>query len=262
MQEIEYLLGKNFTFIHHDNELEIKHPVYGDVEKFDVNKYFQFIRLFTTEPVDVMYQLWKQGIDYEKISEFDFFIDLYIDAIRNEDGKTFKINYYDEMFSYFFNFDEVRYGEDVKRNIRFLLIKYNGEEFVFDEELYNKSKHFFKKIHGIQTAEKPKWKSEGTKKMIMDLEADDEGYLRESKVTFASLVSYLLWNNTSGINHFNIKQMPMYAITDGLYRLGLIDSNKNLIMQITSGNFDSKKYSINQLIAEHDPRQTNFKEEI
>lgn len=58
------------------NNIEFHIRTLGEILEFGEERYFQYISVFLADPFDYMYPLFKAGIDYEDITEFELFLSL------------------------------------------------------------------------------------------------------------------------------------------------------------------------------------------
>ena len=56
-----------------NKDITIHHPTLGEVLDYGEEKYFGLVSTICAVPQDCKYPLFEMGIDYETISEFDFF---------------------------------------------------------------------------------------------------------------------------------------------------------------------------------------------
>lgn len=72
MDEMKYLVfGDDFVT---GNDIVIHQPTIREIHEFGAMNYLSLVNLIIMRPYDDMVSLWKQGIDYEEISDYDLFI--------------------------------------------------------------------------------------------------------------------------------------------------------------------------------------------
>jgi hypothetical protein len=57
-------------------KISVKQPTLSEILEFGERDYFSAVRTLTSVGADMKWQLWEQGIDYTKISDYDLFIKL------------------------------------------------------------------------------------------------------------------------------------------------------------------------------------------
>lgn len=57
-------------------KISVKQPTLSEILEFGERDYFSAVRTLTSCGADMKWQLWEQGIDYTKISDYDLFIKL------------------------------------------------------------------------------------------------------------------------------------------------------------------------------------------
>lgn len=72
MDEMKYLVfGDDFVTT---NGITVHQPTISEIHEFGAMSYLSLVNLIVMRPYDDMVNLWKQGIDYEEITDYDLFM--------------------------------------------------------------------------------------------------------------------------------------------------------------------------------------------
>ena len=70
-KDISILLGKDYVV---NDAITIKQPTIGDILEIGEEQYFQTVFTLTCIPSDMKYRLYKMGLDYEKVEDYELFL--------------------------------------------------------------------------------------------------------------------------------------------------------------------------------------------
>ena len=217
-------------------KLKVRHPTLSDVISIGEQRYWSALNCFTAIPSDAKSALWKVGLDWEKVSDFDFFAISTRSATPEESGIFFDpaIDFTKARAFKDNNGDTGLYCPDV--------------DLVIDYVSYRRIADFLQKVHRLK--KQPERAGNAfTKKMLIRL--DEEDHARQAREPFQSKLGNLMSAacNMPGFkyNYQEIQQLPMGAFIDSVIRLQIIKNAEQLISGIYAGTIDSKKINKKKL---------------
>lgn len=222
------------------NGLMIKNPILKEIVDFGESKYNSLVDLFCSKPYDYMVQLDDLGISWNEVSNFDIFTMLFSTDLED----------YNKSLSWLF---------DLECNFDKYLNQENGETVFFDEEknikidrlIYEEISNYLKFINFI--SEEREFNPGDYMARMMVLEQERKRIKRlmrhpkppESRLS--CLISFLVWNNTSGMRYEDIFNLSIYQFHDGVKRLLKTDNYRNKMFGYYSGNIDPKNLDIEKI---------------
>lgn len=251
-------------------KIKFKHPTVQEV--FDIDEehlglysediYYSMVNVFLTDPYQYMVYLDDKGIDYETVTPFQVFVMLFQDRMKQ----------YEEYLNVNPNFDisKILENDIYVKSLKFFLgvdsfsivscseneyIVINGDNPLFNEEIYNYIFEFVKSVNGIPEIDKiypeDEWakqiliedERERLKKQLKNREKDDNS----NKDRIGNLLSNITWACNGGITPFNRNQLHMYDLIDGLHRTNKLLNYKNTMIGYYSGCVDKKKINFKEL---------------
>ena len=226
-KDISILLGKDYVV---NDAITIKQPTIGDILEIGEEQYFQTVFTLTCIPSDMKYRLYKMGLDYEKVEDYELFF-LFSPTI---DSSISKRLFYGVDLS---NFEM---GKDMNNDSLILMDEEN--DIVIDKFAYIKIAGFFRSLHGL-TPKVEHAGNEETKKILIE-EEKMKIEMNKDKEFDSTLYSLILsMVNTeefkydfSSIQNLNIaaflasvtqiqKKKSALALLQGCYS-GMIDTSK------------------------------------
>lgn len=226
--------------------LEIVLPTVGDIIRFGQKKFDQTLNIFTTNTTSYRLLLWKQGIDWNTISDFELFCMLYTqidDDVANMLFKGIK----------FSDFQLYKKELDDKETI----VLYNQQADVeINEEVYQHIAQYLRIAFNVHPDEKIT-KDEGLKRAYI---RKDESALRQAEMDKDKKDSSLQPLISACVNHpgfkYNLKEVMNISICefyDSVKRLQVYENSTALMKGMYSGMIDGS--SIN-------PETYNFMKQI
>lgn len=228
LTDLQILHGDDFIT---SNGIRIKHPKLGDLIEYSSGEVYAFTRLFCLQPHDIMIDLWKNGIDFETLTDYDLFILLYLSNSE----------LHNKMFSVFTGIKRFEYVEAEEQKW-LLAIGEDGNPLNYiDKSVYEEISIYFKKITLFQNSEKPKYSSNKTKAKILDLEVESLDDEKETEDLMPMYISALVWGNTCGYNWKNIWELNFFQFNSGLRHLDKIKHTQALWGGYYAGTIEMKK---------------------
>lgn len=227
------LSGQPFVI---SKNLKVKHPILGDVISVGEQRYWSALNCFTAIPSDAKSALWKVGLDWEKVSDFDFFAISTRSSTPEESGIFFEPA---------IDFTKARAFKDDNGDVNLYCPDAN---VVIDYVAYRRIADFLQKVHRLK--KQPERAGNAfTKKMLIKL--DEEDHARQAKERFQSRLGNLMSAacNMPGFkyNYKEIQSLPIGAFIDAVIRLQVIKNAEQIISGIYAGTVDSKKVNKKKL---------------
>lgn len=208
--------------------LSIKQATLGEICDYGEFQYLSLVRLFTSTPADMMWQLDDQGVDYTEISEWELFCDyLY---------KAFKPEYSSILFGEF-DFSKLKkYTDEATGEISLAMQSYNGESIIFDYATYLYATDYLRKVHNLRKNEDNPFNEE-TKRILIEEARENALYQKneKQKSVFKNLISAMV--NSSGFKYDwqSIWNMKINAFMDSVSRIQKIKNSELLLQSGYSG---------------------------
>ena len=210
----------------------------GDVINLGEEKYFHILSSMTAIPSDAKSVLWDAGIDWEELSDLEFFA-MMVGLLSKEETQIFIPNVDFSKFSLY------------KREDGDIVFADKVNCIVIDMMVHRKILDYLCTIHKIK--KKPeKAGSALTKQWLIDedrdrrkMEAAKKGKPFESSLM--PLVSSMVNHEGFKYGYKEVRDLPFGQFMDAAARVQLIASTDKLISGIYAGTIDGKKIGKSQL---------------
>lgn len=219
--------------------ITIKQPTIGDMLEYGEKNIYNVISPFVFNPTSYRVHLWEKGIDWNKITDFDLFLMLYINIDDNYSSVVFKNG---------INFSELNAVQDCTTNEKYLC----DSEFniIITEQDYKLISSYLREVFMIHPkVEKAKGKI--TKELMIEeekrkMELDDKKNDENAKSTLLPLVSSL--TNHAGFKYKkkDLKEVNIYEFMDSVSRLQVYESTRALMAGVYSGMLDTSKMNLKE----------------
>lgn len=216
------------------NDITILEPTIGDILTFGEKKFYSALNVFITNPTSNRVMLWDNGLDWNKLSDYDLFLMLY-KSLKND---ATKLIFGDIDFQKFVvskisseNEDEVSY------------VLYNQEQnYLIDEKTFNTMSAYLRTMFNIfPKVEKAKGK---TTKEWMIMEDKQELEKHKDKPYRSNLLPLI----SACVNHpgfkyktNELKEIHIMEFMDSVQRLQVYESTTALLQGRFSGMIDTSK---------------------
>ena len=215
-------------------KIEIVLPTVGDIVRFGQKKFDETLNIFTTNTTSYRLLLWKQGIDWNEISDFELFCMLY----KQIDDEAANMLFKDVRWS-----DFIIYGK--KLDDAESIVLYNPEtEVEINEEVYQNIAQYLRTAFNISPEEKIT-KDANLKALYI---RKDESALQRAEMESQHKDSSLQPLISACINHpgfkYNLKEVMDLSIPvfyDSVKRLQLYENATALMKGMYSGMVDGSK---------------------
>ena len=208
--------------------IKIHPPSVGEIVDYGEQEYYSMIYCLTAIPSDMKSKLFDIGIDYEEISDFDFF---YL-MTRGLTIEQTSILFYDLDFQSF----EMFVDEDSGKHIMF------NNNFVLDELAYLKIVKCLRTLHSIKSKVE-KAANKTTKKILIDLDRQkiekqkNEAYKSNLKPLISAMMRYPGFKYKSN----ELKECSIYEFMDTVQGSQIYTQSTALLQGMYSGMIDTSK---------------------
>lgn len=247
------------------DKIIITQPTVGQIEEFGERRYFNGVYTLTSVGADLKWQLWKNGVDYTTISDYDLFRQYISQAVSSRKNvlRFLEVNYhnneeyakmYDELsdddkyemminplqlilkdidFADFIECNDSKINEPVLYN--------SDKDITIDRTVYMRIVDVVRRIHGFKRNNQIP-ANETTKRDLIE-DARDE-YLANRNEPFKSIllpyVSSLINHSACSYKHDDIWSLGINAFFDSIRRIDKIQ-DATLLLQGAYSGFASLK---------------------
>lgn len=234
------------------DKIYIHVPSVGDIIKFGDTKFYNIVRMLCSNPTTMRLQLWKLGIDWNNISDFDLFAQLIIKNLKPEDTCLL---FGDLNFSWF------EYVHDSKKDCNLLVYIPRDEDenmipvdysdaTIIDELVYKRIVKYLCVMFNLHFKVEHA-KNKATKEaMIWEDEMNYNAEIQKMKDKEYTK-SFLLPLISSMVNHPGFKyktnelrEIGIYQFMDSVRRLQTYESVTALMKGMYSGFMDTSKINM------------------
>ena len=185
-----------------------------------------------------MVELDEVGIDYEEISDLEFFYTM----TRNLTPNDTKI-----LFGNL-DFQQFQWGYDKQKDKPVMYYMYGEKIIVIDEVIYQSIIEYICLLHNIEK-KKISAGNAHTKRYLIDKEKRKRRRNKQNK--FESIltneISALVNSEGFKYNYETVWGLPIYCFIDSLNRINKISNYKALMTGAYSGNVDTKKINFSEV---------------
>lgn len=217
------------------NGIIFRQPTVSDVKFLGESLYFWWMNSWCNTPYDLIHDLWKQGIDFEKITKEE----LFIDNVKNN-HKIFM-----NIFSFFTNviWYGIKYDIEYEMDTLYVKIKDKDEEFPICPKTIYEISTYIKTIHYRKDSVYRKFATESDKKKILEYEIEEREFDKETNKKnigyIASIKKALVvYGHKSWEYVSNLYIYQLFSEMDGISRL---EDARNTYSGIYSRMIDYKK---------------------
>lgn len=214
------------------NDIVIYEPTIGDILTFGEKKFYANLNVFITNPTSNRVMLWDNGLDWNKLSDYDLFLMLY-KSLKQENTQLI----FGDIDFQKFIINEIP-SEDGKN-----FVLYNAEQnYLIDEKVYNTISAYLRTMFNIfPKVEKAKGR---TTKEWMIMEDKQELEKHKDKPYRSNLLPLI----SACVNHpgfkyktNELKEIHIMEFMDSVQRLQVYESTTALLQGRFSGMIDTSK---------------------
>lgn len=215
----------------------VKHIKLDDLDEFGEVAYRQMIMLFCAKPFDLVTSLYKSGIDYAKLNQYQLFNGLFnayydVDEIKN-------------LINYMFNCEKLLQGivgEEV------VYVEGDSSRIIINEQTFYEISSFLKSISRYENNKEEKFVNDLFKEMyIEDLIEQQEMALEDGDINdsyFSKLITLVVLESSYKYN--DIGELYMHQFYDLAMTSKKREDYNNIMGGIYSGSVDSNKIDMNK----------------
>lgn len=216
-EELRIYRGKDYPI---NDFIKIHIPTLGEISDFGEDEYFSVVQQFTQTPSDLCYQLWKIGIDFTTITDYQLFSQL--------TQKTLSIDHTRILFG---NRSFESLIPQIRKNDNAFILCDPANGWYIDELTFTvisevlRSIHFFDKNVMIPA-------NEGTKAVLIE-DARDRSEMNQKapqQSFLLNMVSSMINCEGFKYNHSEVWDMKINAFMDSVMRIEKI-KNANILLQ-------------------------------
>ena len=244
--ELKMYFGEDYWVT---DKICIKQPTIGDILEFGDTKFYSMLNLFCSNPTSLRLQLWRMGIDWNKISNFELFSQIIVHNFTPKDTYLLFGN---------LNFSWFEYVHDNKRDCNLLIYiprNENGEmisvdyndAIVIDEFIYTKIVKYLCLMFNLHfkvelaknkaTKEAMIWEDE----MNLNTENEKRKKMECSKSFLLPLISAMVNHPGFKYKTNELKEIGIVQFMDSVKRLQTYENSTALLKGIYSGFIDVSK---------------------
>ncbi|MEF9983693.1 MAG: hypothetical protein RR806_03145 [Oscillospiraceae bacterium] len=236
--ELMLLNGGNYKI---NDKIYIKQPTLNDIFIYGEQEYFSMISALVSIPSDMKSVLFDMGVDYENISDFEFFIWL---------CKKFDSSITNILFGEQLNFEKMNVTNNPK-NQEIILTNATTlndieNSIVIDFYIYNLMVSYIRKMHGF-TKKVEKAGNEYTKNIL--IEEDREN--RKNNADFKSFLKPLIISMVNcadfPYDFNNVWNLPISVFIESVQQVQKYKNAGHLLQGIYSGSIDGTKLNKDNL---------------
>lgn len=227
----------------------IHQPTIGDILEFGDSDFYSMVNTICANPTTFRLALWKKGIDWNKMSDYELFISI----IRAYTPKDTHLLFGDLNFSWFIPIHDEEKNTDVLVNVP---RNENGEPLPFninevaiiDEIVYMRLVKYIRTMFNINPKVEHA-KNKATKEAIIWEDEQNLTIEKQKQKEEGNLSKSILLPLISGlVNHpgfkyklQELKEVGIVQFMDSVQRLQLYENTTALLKGIYSGMIDSSK---------------------
>ena len=226
--ELKLFFGEDYLVNEH---ITIRQATIGDIVAYGEKEYFSLIHTLCSVPSDMKSILWDMyNIDWNKLSDFDFFIMM----TRDMDSDTLSI--------IFKGTDLASLIPKINPITEHYALYNESDEIVIDELIYEDMIGYIRKMHGI-TKKIERARDRFTKDIMLD---EDRNKLQEGKgkpytSQLKSLICTMLVYDGFKYTKKDLKECGIYEFMDAVQRAQIYVSTTALLGGMYSGTVDTSK---------------------
>lgn len=230
IDELQLFRGKDYIVNEH---ITIHHPTLNEICDYGEQKYYSMVSTLCATPSDYKVFLFDNlGVDYEKITEFEFFCTLCKGLSINETSILFG----DLDFGCFDLAQNNQNGQ--------IILYDNIHHIVIDEALYKIITEYLRCIHNFEKRVDIAGNAH-TKKYLIDKERRQQQRRKKEKYKsmLIPLVSAMVNCEQFKYNHNTVWELPIYVFMDSVKRIQKLKNYNQLMQGVYAGTIDLKTLS-------------------
>lgn len=225
---LQIYFGEDYTV---KEGLTIHQPTIGEIVEWGEEKYFSMVNTLCSIPSDMKSFLFDNGVRWEEISDFDFFILM---------TRPFTPEYTSILFGKNLDFSKLKFYVKKEDGSSVLFDEETG--FAIEEEDYKKMISYIRCFNNLHPLVE-KAINERTRIALIELDRQKKAENKDKNFT-----SYLLPIISAMLNHSGfkykkteLKEVGLYEFFDSVQRIQIIMNTTSLLNGMYSGMVDTSK---------------------
>lgn len=220
-----------------EGTLTIYQPTIGDLVRIGEDKFYSTLSIITGNTTQFRALLWKAGIDWNEISDFQFFCSMY----KELDKDALQLLFRDVDITAFDAYD-IKYKDGRSEPI---LIN-EDQTMAINEDVYQHFHQYYQVMFNMKPEEeftkdkflKEWWIQKDEREAARKAQAEKEG--KDVSTSIQPLISAYV--NHPGTKHSlqELKEVGVYEFYDSIQRLQIYESSTACLKGMFSGFVDSK----------------------
>lgn len=232
--ELKIYRGKNYIV---SDGIEIRHPTIDEIQEYGEHEYYSLISSLTATPTDLMYQLHCEGLDFEKVTDFELFCRMY------------KLFTKEQTYIILGDLDIASMEICVNNQNEEIVLANADRTIIIDRNIHRLLTDYLRKVHGFTKNERRAGNAQ-TKRIMLEDAAEE--YRKQKSKPYTSilqpLMSSLVGSDLSHETYDGLWDMKINVFMDMVSRSQKVMNHRYLMQGIYAGNIDSKKINKNELI--------------
>lgn len=218
-------------------DFKVRHPKVSEISIFKEEKYMNLISFFCVKSYDLLVELDDIGIRWEDLSNYETFLMLFNKETHKE--------YFDWIFKGDYNFYLIQNENEE-------LVLFDPDNFIiYDKLLHEEVSSFLRKINFLSLQNEFAPANEFARQLVVDQKRKEKERASrknlKQKPYLLDIVSFVTWNNTSGMGYTDILNLSIWQLHDGYRRLLKTDNYKNIMSAYYSGNIKREDINFNAI---------------
>lgn len=236
IDELKYIIsGENYRI---NKYITVYNPYVYEVKDFGEDLYYRVLDLFVRKPYDLAVELYDNGIDYQKITDWDLFF---------ESITTIPVEYTCILFG---KVDFTEFVQRVNREngMKCLVNKYDNG-FCIDEVIYRKIATYLRYIHFISEKVEYDVGNSMAKKFLIDrmrrkqkkLARDYELGKIKKQSNISNMIKYCVNNSNFKYDYSSVMNLHLNLLYESYCFIIHDDERGNIMSGIYHGTIDTAK---------------------
>lgn len=210
--------------------ITIYQPTVGDIVSRGETSVYASINPFVTNPTTYRLELWEQGDDWNKISDYDFFLAMRKSLTAKETQLVFGG----------YDFSVLHYAKRIEDEA--IVLANDDGEIVIDEQIYTVMCKYIRTMFS-QSPKVERIKGKYAKEAVIEDEKKKRALRKKTagESVLMPLVSAMINHPGFKYDVNTLKDIGIYAFMDSVRRIQVYESSRALMSGMYSGMLDTSK---------------------
>lgn len=216
----------------------ISQPSIGDILAFGEEHFFEILTIFITNPTSFRVSLWKNGIDWNNISDYELFCNLILQPDLELDPEKTRLLFGNLDFR---KFKPYKRKKNIEEEIVEDVVLLNEEQNVLiDEGIYTHMANYLRTMFNMfPKVEKAKGKT--TKEWMIEEDIQNSKSKDKRSSTLLPMISFCLNHPGFKYKKNELRDLGIVEFNDSVQRLLIYESTSALMKGVYSGFVDTSK---------------------